>query len=316
MIQTPARAAILAATLACSSACAATHTDASEASATVTPVRLAATTVDGQRISELSGLAWDRDTALGYAVSDRGVLFHFRLEADAPGEWRVEPVFAAMLRAPDGSELARKGLDAEGLATHNGANGNPGDTELLVATEGQPRVMRFAPDGVRRGEAALPASLSDPTRFRRANAMLEAVVDHPEHGLLVAAESALVGEDESMHRVFAADRGWTFPVHATGARLKAMDVIEDGRLLVLERTRASKGPRMQSTLRIVDIANCAGADICPVDDVAVLEGHADSGNFEGMAYLGEGRVLLVSDDMGRKRGETLFRLVGVDIVGR
>jgi hypothetical protein len=35
-------------------------------------------TVDGMRFSQLSGLAWDDDDGILYAISDKGFLFHLQ----------------------------------------------------------------------------------------------------------------------------------------------------------------------------------------------------------------------------------------------
>ena len=246
-------------------------------------LRVVGASIDGERISELSGLAWD-----------------------------VEPIAASRLVPPAGSNT----VDAEGLAVTGADDGIRGNSELLVATEGQPRVIRYTLAGEPLGTLALPGGLDDPERFRRSNAMLEAVAVHPTHGLLVAAEAPLEGERAAHHRVVAAERSWSFPSYpAHNARLKGMDVMDDGRLLVLERAESGKGKgkgkgkTMMVALREIDLNACAAAQACAVRELAVLDRADETDNFEGLTYLGDGRVMIVSDDRGNSGRSTTFTVL-------
>ncbi|MHB8785204.1 MAG: esterase-like activity of phytase family protein [Thauera sp.] len=271
-------------------------------------LRVVGATIDGERIAELSGLAWDADAQRLYAISDRGVLFRFAVTLGANGQLEVEPLAASRLAPPPGSSS----VDAEGLALTRAADGIRGNSELLVATEGEPRVIRYTLSGEALETLALPGGLDDPERFRRSNAMLEAVALHPEHGLLVAAEAPLEGEAAGHHRVVAAGRSWSFPSYAArNARLKGMDVMHDGRLLVLERAEAGKGKgkTMVVVLREVDLAACTAQAVCPVRDLAVLDRPDEADNFEGLTALGDGRVMIVSDDRGKSGRGTSFTVL-------
>lgn len=277
---------------------------------------LAGGSIDGERITELSGLAWDADEQRLYAVSDRGLLFAFSMSIGG-GQLDLVPLSAVRLAPPPGGSGP---IDAEGLAVAGSTDGRRGNSELLVATEGRPQVVRYTPAGKPIGTLALPGDLARPERFRRANAMLEAVGIDPIHGLLAAAEAPLEGEPAGFHRVVAHARAWRFPAHAErGSRLKAMDMMEDGRLLVLERATTGKS-RNKSTvaaLRVVDLPRCVADQVCAVSELALLDG-ADEGaseranqgtNYEGLAYLGGGRALVVSDDRGKSSRATRFTLL-------
>ena len=261
-------------------------------------LRVVGASIDGERIAELSGLAWDADEQRLYAISDRGVLFRFSLMLGANGQLEVEPIAASRLAPPAGSNA----VDAEGLAVTGADDGIRGNSELLVATEGQPRVIRYTLAGEPLGTLALPGGLDDPERFRRSNAMLEAVALHPTHGLLVAAEAPLEGEAAGHHRVVAADRSWSFPSYpAHNARLKGMDVMDDGRLLVLERAESGKGKGKTTVV--------APGQACAVRELAVLDRADETDNFEGLTYLGGGRVMIVSDDRGKSGRGTTFTVL-------
>lgn len=124
-----------------------------------------ATAPDGQSINELSGLAWDADEKLLYAVSDDGVLHHFRLEIADGRIANLEPVQSVPLRAG----MAPQVVNAEGLAVSNGNNGKQGDTQLLVAFEDGPAIHRFKPDGTVLGALQLPEALADAAKYSEAN---------------------------------------------------------------------------------------------------------------------------------------------------
>ena len=103
-------------------------------------LRLPATTEAGQTLGGLSGLAWDEDEGLLYAVSDRGQLFHLRPVFIDGKLIDVEILAAYPLR--NGKNQALKGIwaDAEGLVAVNGDNGIPGDGTLIVSFEWRPRL--------------------------------------------------------------------------------------------------------------------------------------------------------------------------------
>lgn len=266
--------------------------------------------VDGHRLTEVSGLAWDAAAQHLYAVSDRGLLYRLTLTRSSEQPLALQLLSARPLTTPDGRRV-----DAEGLSLLAASESLSGQTELLVASEGPARVLRFSTDGALLGEWALPTALAGSRALRRGNSQLEAVAVHPHLGLLVAAEAPSAGGGRAAHEVHSATRSWTFAAGSgRQVRLKAMDVLPDGRLLVLERAQASAGGLVNRLLE-VDLAACGGTVRCPVSERVVLEGEVDAANHEGMAWLGEAggqtQVLLVSDDRGARQGGTRFQLVAL-----
>ncbi len=113
-------------------------------------------TVNGIKIAELSGLAWDNDEQLLYALSDKGHVFHFRLTLEGNRIKAVDPVYAANLTDKDGEQVKKGRRDSEGLTLLNAANGKRGDTQLVIAFEGVPRIIRFTPQGQAMNNVELP----------------------------------------------------------------------------------------------------------------------------------------------------------------
>ena len=274
-------------------------------------VTVPATTLNGIRIDELSGLAWDEDEQLLYAISDKGNVVHIRLAFRGDTLAAAEPVQVVALADPERKVPARKSFNAEGLTVQNADNGKRGDTALVISLEGgdRPAILRFSPAGVALGEIAVPPPLDDVRNFRKKKQGLESVAYQPQFGLLTAPESPLAGVPDNLHVVYAKGRRWSFARYAPDSRLKGMDVLADGNLLVLERSRLDAGASMTPTLRRVDIKSCPADGTCATEDLAVLPGGLN--NFEGMTLLADGRVLIVSDQAEKDRQETTLVLLAM-----
>ena len=263
--------------------------------------------VDGIGVDELSGLAWDADERLLYAVSDQGNVFHFRLGLEGDAIVACDPVYAAVLTGADAGARG-KGFNAEGLTVRNADNGKRGDTELVVSLEGDPpRIVRFSPAGAELGALPVPSPADDMRRYRKRGRGLEAVAFHPAHGLVTAPESPLRDRPDDRHTLYAVGRQWSFARHSPDSRLKALEVLADGSLLALERNRAGSKESQTASLRRVELADCAEGRPCATRTVAVLPPGAD--NFEGMTLLDPRRILLVSDNGGKASQDTVLALV-------
>ena len=87
--------------------------------------------------------------------------------------------------------------------------------------------------------------------------------------------------------------------------------MDDGRLLVLERAESGKGKGKTTVvaLRELDLNACAPGQACAVRELAVLDRADETDNFEGLTYLGGGRVMIVSDDRGKSGRGTTFTVL-------
>lgn len=261
--------------------------------------------VNGHSLQELSGLAWDADEQLLYAVSDRGSVFHLRLQLDGARLAQVKPVFGAELH--DASGALRK-FNAEGLAVLNANNGIKGDTQLVVALENGPAILRFTPQGEALGPVELPEALRDKARYYSKNKRLEAVAVLGAQRFVTAPEAPLAGEDPMRHTLYATDGArWSFEAIAKGSDLKGIEALADGSLLVLERLEGGGKHARQVVLRRIDPASCAAGKVCSggvSGDVAPLDG-----NYEGMTRLSDRLLLLVSDGGTERNGAARFALI-------
>jgi len=270
----------------------------------------AATEVNGIRMSELSGLAWDADEKLLYAVSDPGYVFHFRLLREGGWVVALQPVHAALLvDSPRGRPVHQR-INAEGFAVDNASNTVAGDTELIVAVEGDPpRIMRFSPAGMALDQLTVPPPADDLRNYRKKGRGLESVVLHPLHGLMTAPESPLRGQAQERHTLFASDGQWSFERRGTDSRLKGFDVLPGGDLVTLERNRTGVKNALTASLRRVRLTECGTGDICGAETLAVMPAGPD--NFEGMTMIDAQHLMLVSDNGGSRSLDTVFLLLDV-----
>jgi Esterase-like activity of phytase len=264
---------------------------------------------DGFDIKELSGLAWDEDEKLLYAVGDNGDLHHLKVDIADDKISRLEPVFSTAIEDTSGGLLSWDLANAEGLFVRNGANGKSEDSELEIAFEDGPAIGRFTAHGKFIADVKLPGILSDESLYLTSNKRLESVAELAPYGVLTAPEAHLVDEPADSHSIFSMDgRRWRFPaLQSDQDSIKALEPLADGRLLVLIRTRSPNTDQPQAHLLIVDLATCGEDVMCPVVEVAISDPALVANDFEGMTQVGKGLFLIVTDS--RHGGAlVLFRL--------
>jgi hypothetical protein len=258
--------------------------------------------VNGLNASELSGLAWDEDEQLLYAVSDKGYLVHLRLAFDHGMLAGADLVGAWPLRDAKGKVVGKGWWDAEDLAIRNGDDGIRGNTELLVSFEQHARVMRYRPDGKLLGGETLPAVLRDDHHYRSTNNELEAMTLLPGIGVLVAPEWPLRHTRPDMRCLYGQDGSqWCYPpMDPEYSSVSSLETTPDRRVLILERRYKNIFWPVVFAIRraTLDIAAHPNGGDISVEDVARFsstDGFAVD-NFEGLARQRGNRYFMVSDD--------------------
>ncbi len=260
-------------------------------------LELPSRSVNGVRFSGLSGLAWNDDDNLLYALADHGALFHLRPIFRNGQLVDVALLHSAPLIDPRTHKPVKwRRSDAEGLDILNGRNGRKGDAELIVSFEGEPRIARYRPDG----QFIADVPLSDPLRNirnYRYNKMLESVCIHPREGVLTAPEVPLNGEAGTA-RLYRTDGSvWRFAPSRGG--IVALECLPDGDVLVMERDYSTLTLRWIITLRRLRLPPGTPADtLLATETVATLDSHQGLhiDNFEGLARHHDNRFFMVSDD--------------------
>ncbi|MDH4133397.1 MAG: esterase-like activity of phytase family protein [Gammaproteobacteria bacterium] len=270
--------------------------------------------INGLRIGSLSGLAWDDDEELLYALSDHGALIALR--PIFRNDRLVDVRFAhavALIDPMTKKPVKWRRSDSEGLDVVNGRNGKRGDTELIVSFEREPRIARYRPDGTFIADVPLPEVLRDPKHYRGGNKMLESVCLHPREGVLTAPEEPL--ENEPAPRLYRRDgASWRIPPGRGG--IVALECLADGNVLVLERDFDMTQLRTIITLRRLNLQkDNLPNSLLTADTVAAFDSTQGLrlDNFEGFARHRGNRFFLVSDENGVFLQHTF--LLYVEMVG-
>jgi hypothetical protein len=268
-------------------------------------------TVDGQPLGGLSGLAWDDQAELLYAVSDGGRLFHLRPRFAEERLIDVQVVAAHPLRDGRGRPLHRPWADSEGLVIAAGDNDTNSNTRLAVSFEVRPRVHWYTHTGRRLRAERLPAGLCDAELYADSNKALEALALHPRWGLLTAPEWPM--SDGEVRTVPIAALGqprarWRYPLlPVPNSALVATEVLPDDALLTLERAFVSPFSPLIIALRRTRLEE-PGGRMLAVEDIAVFDSSQGwtLDNFEGLTRHRGQRFFMISDDNRRAVQKTLL----------
>lgn len=257
-------------------------------------------TVDGMRFSQLSGLAWDNDDGILYAISDKGFLFHLQPVFENGVLTGLKLLKAIHLRElGSGKPLKGTRADSEGLDILKGHNGHKGDAELIISFERFPRIVRYRPDGYAIGEYPLPAPLNDARMYQNSNKMLESVCADSKLGILTVPEAPLKGERQGVTHIFNLDgRSWIYPI-PEGNRISALECLGNNRVLVLESNFTGLLGRLEVFLKLATLSpNASLMEPVPVETVAALDNGKkyQIDNFEGLARHRGNRFFIISDD--------------------
>ncbi|CAK0777509.1 conserved hypothetical protein [Gammaproteobacteria bacterium] len=264
---------------------------------------------NGYSLNGLSGLAWNASENVLYALSDYGVLFYLKPFFEKERLVNVELLGAYPLQDPSGKRLKSDDRDSEGLSFRHDSSGKP---QLLVSFEERPRISAYTTTGVFLEDIPLPEVLRDVKHYRGPNQALETVTIHPDWGILTGPEWPLRSADPTQFSLYSlGGKNWTFPRgNAPQNALVDMTVLPDGSLITLERAFVSYFKPMLITLRRVFLT----AESAEVREIVVFDTTRGwrIDNFEGLTSLGDGRLLIVSDDNNNPLQRTLLMCLKID----
>jgi len=265
-------------------------------------------------ISELSGIAWDEDEQILYAVSDEGLLYHLNLTFEDGKMKSMEVVYATRLKDKVGDKLRGKYSDSEGLSVINGNNQKKGDSKLVISFENKPRIAEYSTQGALLAKIKIPKKLRKKKYYRSKNKALESVIIHPKYGRITAAEYPLKKDDIKYQTLYSVSKKapgkvWHFDASsATNSAITGLEVLPDGNILVLERAYQSPITPIIMNLRRVFLNDCNKKNECKTESIASFNG-IDGwllDNFEGLAHLHGNQYLVVSDDNGNPLQRTIL----------
>jgi hypothetical protein len=274
-------------------------------------LELGSETINGLKLSELSGLAWDEDEQILYAVSDQGNLFHLRPIIQNHELKSIELLAAYPLRGAKDNRLKTK--DSEDLAIADGNNGVHGDSKLLISFEGKPIIAWFTPQGEMSSTEILPPALTDGKNYVNSNKQLEAVALHPQLGILTAPELPLKTNEKDDKIVIYALNGleWMLPRYpAPNSSVVALEPFDNSSVLLLERAFKSIFDPVIISLRQVSLSTCKCNDGLDSETKQIAVFDNSQGwrvdNFEGLTRHHDNYFFIVSDDNHRDLQSTLL----------
>jgi len=251
--------------------------------------------INGVKFSEISDLTYYSKNKKLFMISDEGKLFIFKAEFADKIEL-LEPKDAVRLRNKNAKKFKKWRKDSEGLTLD-------GSGRLLISFEGRAKIAWFHKNSSRYGQMIkkyrLPNELQNPKKYRSRNKSLEALAWHPKYGILTAAEWPLKKYDKKRQAVYALNgKKWYFKAEPENrSAISAIEVMDDGNLLVLERSFTGYLNPFVVTLKKVYLNNCKNG-ICKTEVLLKMNSHKgwDVDNFEGLARVGKNRYVMVSDD--------------------
>lgn len=254
--------------------------------------------VKGFSAHGLSGLAWDEDDQILYAVSDKGYLLHLQPSFLGSNLTNIDLIDAYPLKNKKGENLTGSRSDAEGLDILNGNNGIKGDAELIISFEVRPRIHRFNPQGEKLGKYKLPEEFDNIDDYPYRNAALESVIIHPILGMLTAPQLALKNDQKNLRSIYDLNGNfWRFkPQHEKDSAITDLEIAEDGSVLILERRYTNIIAPIQSIIRRINLN--VKNKIIPTETIALFESTKrwKIDNFEGLAHHKGNKYFMISDD--------------------
>jgi hypothetical protein len=251
--------------------------------------------VNGIKFAELSDLTYEEKTKTLYLVGDKGSLFTFHTVFSDKIE-KLQAADGVNLRDKKGKGLRNWKRDSEGVTLDDKGS-------LFISFEGEAKIASFHKEGGHYGSMIrkykLPTALKSTEHYRSKNKSLESVAWNPTHGILTATEWPLKKYDKKKQTIYAlSGKKWHFKAEPEGrSGLCAMEVMDDGNILVMERSYTGLSNPFVITLKKVYLQNCK-KKMCKTKVLAKL--NSSKGwlldNFEGLARVGKNRYVMISDD--------------------
>jgi len=264
--------------------------------------------VNGLKVAELSGLAYDRKNQRLFAVSDKGRIFEFALDLSDDRLAGLRPLHGRNLVDAEGAKMRDSGFNAEGMALAD-------DGTIMIVSEAGPRISRFSLDGKWLEDLPVPAGLADPSGQRSEKDGLESLALHQKFGLLTMPEEPLAAQPRTIHTVYSwkGDR-FAFDTSDLGTTsIKAMEALPDGRIAMIERDVSAADNSLIPWLRILDPGNCASDGICATELARIEVPGIKDADYEGLAQISDNLFLIVSDDKIASTHRSVFGLLRVTL---
>lgn len=262
--------------------------------------------VDGEKFGEFSALVADPAGGGVIAVSDRGYLARIGVATDGGRLSLTLPETLQVLTGPEGNPVRDADFNPEGAALL-------ADGTIAIVSESGPTLAVFDQSGAWLRHEKLPAGLQDATRQSSPKDGIEALAWTEATGFLVMLEEPAMGELRNDHRLHSTQAG-VIAMDLPGTEsisIKGMEIVGHT-LLILERTRDDASDALYPYLRRADLAACLAAASCTGTSTPIPVPDISDADFEGLALLPDGHLLIVSDDKIDGRVRSVFALLRLE----
>jgi hypothetical protein len=262
--------------------------------------------IDGEKIGEFSALVAAPDGNGLIAVSDRGYLARLAVTVTGEELAAVEVLSVHVLTGRDGRAWRHEYVSPEAAAVLP-------DGSLAIVDETTARLIVFDTMGTWLRDELLPEALRDAGRQASEKDGVEALAWTEATGLLAMTEEPQQGFERNDHTLRTALAGdWALVIEGPeSVSIKGMEAA-DGRIFLLERTRDDITDALRPYLRILDPVACQSARACTGATYPVSVPGIEDADFEGIAALGDGLLLLVSDDKIDGDLRSVFALIAIE----
>jgi hypothetical protein len=242
--------------------------------------------------SEISDLAFNTKNSQLFMIGDKGYLYEFSVNFNQKIE-NLKYINAFKLKK---NSSKRKKFDSEGLTLNNHG-------EILVSFERTPRISKLSKKGLIHSDYKLPKKLRKKSAYRDKNKIFEAMAFHPKYGILTAAEYPIKRKKKRDQTIYSLKgKEWHFKAEKyKNSAVTAIEVMDDGNILVLERAYNGLFNPFMITLKKVYINKCNRKNQCQSEVLTSFDSFEswDMANFEGLAKVGKNRFIMVSDNQNK-----------------
>ena len=247
--------------------------------------------IDGFKLSEISDLVYDKNSSTLFMLSDKGVLFTFNAKFTNK-DFNLKPLHAYHLKDINGVPLSGNRIDSEGMALDDRG-------ELYISFERITKIYHFSKEGIMINEVQLPKSLQN-IETSSDNKSLESLAWSKKYGFITALEYPKSGIERSEQTIYSTSgREWKLKMEDVKRNgISEIELMDDGNLLILERAFNWFIGKFEVNLVKLNINSCKTKEYCKKELLVKLKINSffNMENFEGLANLGNGRYLLISDD--------------------
>lgn len=249
---------------------------------------------NGIKFGGISDIAYDKENHKLYLVGDRSTFF--TLFATFEEKIKELQYISAYKIFPNKKDIYNlKSYDSEGL-TFTSQN------KIFVAHERVAGVIEISSKAKVEKTHHLPKKLQKKENYRSRNKMLESIAYHEKYGLLVASEYPLKKDKMREQTIYSLDgQEWKFTMEKhTNCGITAIEVMDDGNLMVLERAYSGYMNPIRMILKKVYLDNCNEMRHCKSEYLASFNSLKGEGfnNFEGLTRVSKNRYLMISDNNG------------------